>query len=55
MQTSIEIAQKVTLKPIREIMEGLGLADEDVEFYGKYNGKVRLQTLQNFLPGLTAS
>ena len=48
MQTSIEIAQKVTLKPIREIMEGLGLADEDVEFYGKYNGKVRLQTLQKF-------
>ncbi|MCG3118000.1 MAG: Formate--tetrahydrofolate ligase [bacterium] len=48
MISNIEIAQRTTLHPIRNIMDGLGLTDDDFEFYGKYNGKIRLETLQKF-------
>jgi len=48
MISNLEIAQRTTLHPIRDIMDGLGLTDDDFEFYGKYNGKIRLETLQKF-------
>lgn len=48
MIANIEIAQRTKLYPIREIMNGLGITDDDFEFYGKYNGKIRLETLQKF-------
>ncbi len=40
MLTDIEIAQSVKLKPIREIGEKLGLAEDELEFYGKYKAKI---------------
>ncbi len=46
MFSNIEIAQRTQLYPIRRLMEGLGLADDDFEFYGKYTGKIRLETVK---------
>jgi formate--tetrahydrofolate ligase len=46
MISNIEIAQRTMLHPIRDIMDGLGIMDDDFEFYGKYTGKIRLETLQ---------
>ena len=36
MKTDIEIAQSVPLKPITEVVAPLGIAFDDIEFYGKY-------------------
>jgi formate--tetrahydrofolate ligase len=45
---SIEIAQKVEMRHMRKFMEDLGLTDDDFEFYGKFTGKIRLETLGKF-------
>lgn len=42
----IEIAQSTELKPIARIAEELGLLIEEVEQYGPYKAKVRLQVLE---------
>ena len=41
----IEIAQEAELKPITQIAEELGLLPEEVELYGAYKAKVRLEVL----------
>jgi formate--tetrahydrofolate ligase len=46
--TSIEIAQKVEMRHMRKFMEDLHLTDDDFEFYGKFTGKIRLETLHKF-------
>lgn len=48
MLSNIAIAQRATLNPIRNIMDQLGISDDDFEFYGKYTGKIRLETLDKF-------
>ncbi|ACA58686.1 formate--tetrahydrofolate ligase [Candidatus Desulforudis audaxviator] len=40
MLSDIEIAQRAKLKPIIEVARDLGLAEEDLELYGKYKAKV---------------
>jgi formate--tetrahydrofolate ligase len=45
MKSSIEIAQSVELKHMRQYMADLGLQEDDFEFYGKYTGKIRLELL----------
>jgi formate--tetrahydrofolate ligase len=40
MLSDLEIAQSAQLKPIREIGEEVGLAEEDLELYGKYVAKI---------------
>lgn len=40
MKTDIEIAQEATLKPIREIVEGLQLDESDWEPYGHTKAKL---------------
>lgn len=40
MLTDIEIAQQTELLPIKEIANGIGLAEDDLEFYGKYKAKI---------------
>ena len=40
MKSDIEIAQAAEMKPIREICEGLGITEDDVEYYGKYKAKI---------------
>jgi formate--tetrahydrofolate ligase len=43
----IEIAQGAKLKPIIEIAAGLGLTEEDIDFYGKYKAKINPSVLKN--------
>lgn len=40
MKTDIEIAQEAELKPIEEVAAKLGIAQDDLEFYGKYKAKL---------------
>ncbi len=40
MKTDIEIAQEATLLPIKEIAMNVGIAEDDLEFYGKYKAKL---------------
>ncbi|MEG2080466.1 MAG: formate--tetrahydrofolate ligase [Oscillospiraceae bacterium] len=48
MLSDIEIAQKSTCKPIKEIAEKLGIDSEDIEFYGKYKAKLPLSIMKKF-------
>ncbi|MGI8856997.1 MAG: formate--tetrahydrofolate ligase [Thermomicrobiales bacterium] len=43
--SNIDIAQAATLKPITEIAASLGLGEDDIERYGKYKAKIRLDVL----------
>ena len=43
--SDIEVAQAATLKPIAMIAEELGLLPEEIEFYGPYKAKVKLEVL----------
>lgn len=45
MKTDVQIAQEAQMKPIAEIAEYLGIADDELELYGKYKGKVSLDVL----------
>jgi formate--tetrahydrofolate ligase len=45
MKSSIEIAQSVELRHMRQYMADLGLPEDEFEFYGKYTGKIRLELL----------
>src|SRR2546426_6441933 len=38
------------LRPVAEIAAELGLADDEVELYGKYKAKIRLQALARRTP-----
>lgn len=46
MKSDIEIAQEAVLKPITEISEALGIADEELEMYGRYKAKLSEEYLQ---------
>src|SRR6478736_6702561 len=43
--SSLEIAQAAHLRPINEISDGLGLAPEEIEPYGRYKAKLDLSVL----------
>lgn len=45
---SIEIAQTKKLRHIRHLLDESGITDDDIELYGNYTGKIRLETLQKF-------
>jgi formate--tetrahydrofolate ligase len=45
MPTDIEIAQSAKLRPISEIALELGLSSDDIEPYGHYKAKIRLEVL----------
>lgn len=47
MKTDIEIAQEAALWPIGKIAEGLGITEEDLEFYGKYKAKLTERFLES--------
>jgi methylenetetrahydrofolate dehydrogenase (NADP+)/methenyltetrahydrofolate cyclohydrolase/formyltetrahydrofolate synthetase len=44
--SDIEIAQASDIKPIAQVAEELGLLPEEIEFYGPYKAKVKLEVLQ---------
>ena len=48
MLSDLDIAQKASLKPIKEIAESIGLSEDDLEYYGKYKAKVSLDTVDRF-------
>ena len=46
--SDLEIAQAANLKPILDIAAAAGLDPDDLELYGKYKAKVRLEVLEKF-------
>jgi formate--tetrahydrofolate ligase len=46
MLSDIEIAQRATLRPIREIAAELDLGEDDLEYYGRYKAKVNADAIQ---------
>ncbi len=48
MLSDLEIAQAAKLKPIKEIAESVGLVEDDLEYYGKYKAKVKLDVMEKF-------
>lgn len=40
MKTDIQIAQEAEMLPIKEIAKGIGMTEDDLEFYGKYKAKI---------------
>lgn len=49
MKTDIEIAQSAEMKEIAEIAEKLDLSEDDLELYGRYKAKVKLDILKTGL------
>ncbi|MFD2445771.1 formate--tetrahydrofolate ligase [Bacillus sp. CGMCC 1.16607] len=45
-KSDIEIAQEATMKPIYEIASNIGLAEDDLELYGKYKAKLSTEALK---------
>lgn len=45
-KTDIDIAQHASLKPIKEIAETVQLAEEDLEYYGKYKAKITYEKIK---------
>jgi formyltetrahydrofolate synthetase len=43
--SDIDIAQAATLRPIKDVAESVGLLPEELELYGNYKAKVRLEVL----------
>ncbi len=46
MPSSLEIARSVTPRPIMDLARELGLHDDEVELYGPYKAKVRLEGIE---------
>lgn len=44
--SDIDIAQASTLKPIKQVAEEMGLLPEELELYGDYKAKVKLEALE---------
>lgn len=42
MKSDVEIAQEAVMKPIAQVAAELGLAEDDLDLYGKYKAKVSL-------------
>ena len=45
-KSDIEIAREAKLQPVQAIAESLGLGSGDLELYGSYKAKVRLETIE---------
>ncbi len=46
MTTDVEIAQAAALKPIAEVAKEIGLGPDEIELYGDFKAKVRLDALE---------
>ncbi|PJE78710.1 Formate--tetrahydrofolate ligase [invertebrate metagenome] len=47
MRSDIEISRGATLRPITDLAKDLGLTSEDIEPYGHYKAKVRIEALNH--------
>lgn len=45
MKSDLEIAQEAEIRPIVEIAEKIGLGEDDLELYGKYKAKIKLEVM----------
>ena len=45
-KSDIEIAQEAKMLHIRDVAEGIGIAEDDLEFYGKYKAKLTEEYLK---------
>ncbi|HEY9458322.1 MAG TPA: formate--tetrahydrofolate ligase, partial [Gaiella sp.] len=45
MQSSLEIAQAATLRPIAQVADEAGIQPDELELYGRYKAKVDLSIL----------
>jgi formate--tetrahydrofolate ligase len=46
MPTDLEIARAATMRPIVDVAAELGLTEDDMELYGRYKAKVKLDVLE---------
>lgn len=46
MLDDVEIAQSARMKPIKEVVQSLGLEEDDLELYGKYKAKISMDTVK---------
>ena len=51
MPTDLEIAQAVTLRPIRDVAAELGLHEDEIDLYGRYKAKLPLEIAQRPVRG----
>lgn len=47
MKTDVMIAQECNMKPIQEIAETLGLSPDEINIYGRYKAKIRMDALKS--------
>lgn len=47
MKSDIEIAQSVTLQPITDILNKIGIEADDIELYGKYKAKLSFEKIKS--------
>ncbi|MHC1717326.1 MAG: formate--tetrahydrofolate ligase [Acidaminococcaceae bacterium] len=47
MLTDIEIAQQAKMLPITEVAKKLGIAENDIEMYGRYKAKLSMDLIRN--------
>lgn len=48
MKTDIEIAQSAEMEPIVEIAKEIGLTEDDIEQYGKYKAKIKINVFKKY-------
>ena len=46
MLTDIEIAQKNQMVPVSEVLNKIGMTDDDYDLYGKYKAKITMSELR---------
>ncbi len=51
MPTDLEIAQSVTLRPIRDVAAELGLHEDEIDLYGRYKAKLPLEVAKRPMKG----
>ncbi len=51
MLSDVEIAQSVTPKPVTEIAKSLGLAEDDLELYGRNKAKITPEAIKRVMSG----
>ncbi len=45
MKSDLEIAQAATMKPVVEIAKGVGISEDEFDYFGRWKAKVHLDTL----------
>ena len=46
MKSDIEIAQEAAMLPVKDVAASIGIAEDDLELYGKYKAKISDELIQ---------